>query len=175
MIKITIPGNPIPQARMRLAKFGVFDPNHKDKKIIRSMLEEFRTGEEIEYPEVSFIFYMPIPKSVSKRNLPVYESGFLRHDKKPDVDNLVKLYLDCLDNIILNGDQKVSLGPCLKLYHPHPRTIVFIESSSKIWQADHSYSFLDASISGKSSSFEMDFPSDSLPLLTPTYLQFADN
>ena len=119
-----------------------YDPKDKEKKAIRLTLETLKTGERFDYPRISFIFYMPIPKSITKRETPDYESGCLKHDKKPDVDNLIKLYLDCLDGIIIHGDQKVSLGPCIKIYDKDPKTVIYISETNRMlvpWELDHSF------------------------------------
>ena len=73
---------------------------------------------------------MPIPKGIRKRDEELYNSGLVKHVKKPDVDNLVKLYLDCLDGIVLEGDQKVALGPCVKVYHPEPKTVIWVHETT---------------------------------------------
>ncbi len=149
-MKVVIPGDPVSQARMKFKRIGSFvttyDPKAKEKKQIRKDIEEFAVLHALRYPRLSFLFHMPIPKGILKRDYELYHSGLLKHDKKPDVDNLIKLYLDCLDGIVLHGDQKVSLGPCLKVYHPEPKTIVWIhETSHKVqpWELD--VAFLDAS------------------------------
>ncbi len=80
----------------------------------------------------SRIFHMPIPKSIRKKEQALYQSGFLKHEKKSDVDNFVKLYLDCLDPIVFDGDQKVSLGSCVKLYHPEPKTIIMLSETTEV-------------------------------------------
>lgn len=141
-MKIVIPGIPVPQARMRHSNFNGFvttyDPKAKDKKHIRYFLHDYKSS-NFNYPRISFIFYMPIPKSIRKKDIELYNSQLLKHDKKPDVDNLIKLYLDCLDGIILEGDQRVSLGPCIKLYSPNPCTVVFIHETRPIleaWEVD---------------------------------------
>lgn len=142
-MKIIIPGVPIPQARMRHVKKGNFvttyDPNAKEKTLLRQLLESSRVVNEINFPRVSFLFHMPIPASIPKKLRPLYESGKLKHDKKPDVDNLIKLYFDVLDGIVLNGDQKASLGPSVKVYHPEPKTLIWIHETSEIvqpWELD---------------------------------------
>lgn len=142
-MKLIIPGAPVPQARMKHSNrrgfVTTYDPKAKEKSHIRHFLTEDRTYGSVEYPRISFLFHMPIPASVPKKNRELYESGTLKHDKKPDVDNLIKLYLDCLDGIALQGDQKVSLGPCLKVYHPEPKTIIWIhETTQKLqpWELD---------------------------------------
>ena len=155
-MKIIIPGAPVPQARMKHSNrrgfVTTYDPKAKEKGCIRRHLTNNYVSNSnsfdcstIDFPRLSFLFHMPIPATVRKRDWDLYHSGTLKHDKKPDVDNLIKLYLDCLDGIILQGDQKVSLGPCIKVYHPEPKTVIWINSTThKIqpWELD--VAFLDA-------------------------------
>lgn len=162
-MKIVIPGIPVPQARMKHCNRGSFvstyDPKAKEKLLIRTILNQYRTGNIIDFPRISFLFHMPIPASFTKKKRAFYESGTLKHDKKPDVDNLIKLYLDCLDGIILQGDQKVSLGPCIKVYHKEPKTIIWIhETKEKLspWELDSV--FLDASEPDIPSFCALDYP-----------------
>lgn len=164
-MKIIIKGEPVPQARARLykrwGKHGVYDPNAKDKEIIREFLKckADLHSQQFNYPSISFLFHMPIPKNLSKRVMSIYESGLLKHTKKPDVDNLVKLYLDCLDGIIIHKDQKVSLGSCVKVYHPEPKTIIWIsEGSCFLDKRDLDVEFLDDLEFSKQISYELDFP-----------------
>lgn len=149
-MKIILPGEPIAQARMKHSRRGSFvntyDPKAKDKENIRWQLTAMKTSETFNHPRLSFLFHMPIPKSVPKRDLPLYLSGRLKHEKKPDEDNLVKLYQDCLDGIIIHGDQKVSLGSVVKVYHPEPKTIIWVNETTQTlqpWELD--FAFLDAS------------------------------
>lgn len=153
---------------MRYSKRGayvhLYDPQSAEKKEIKAWIQACLPKDftMFLYPRVSFVFHMPILKSTSKRDLPLYTSGRLKHNKKPDVDNLAKLYLDCMDNICFEGDQRVVLGPAVKLYHPHPKTIIVIEDMS----AQLNPSEVDAAVwcdlfetdSDKQSSFETDYP-----------------
>lgn len=164
-MKIVIPGDPVPQARMKYSNRNGFvttyDPKAKEKKEIRQILEVYKTNVFYDYPRVSFLFCMPIPSSVLVREKEMYRSGSLKHDKKPDVDNLVKLYLDCLDGIILNGDQKVSLGPCVKVYSTDPKTMIWIQNTARIispWELD--FVSLDALEHDKQYSCQPDYHPD---------------
>ena len=74
---------------------------------------------------------MPIPKSMSKKDRVDADKGVLKHVKKPDVDNLMKLYLDCLSDIAFKDDSQVSIGSAIKVYSKHPKTIIYIEETSK--------------------------------------------
>ena len=176
-MKITIPGTPVAQGRMRsriLKGFVItYDPNAKEKQAIREILRSkklqqndgFQKIREDEitynYPRISFIFYMPIPKSIRKKDIELYNSGKLKHDKKPDVDNLIKLYLDCLDGIIIHGDQKVSLGSCIKLYDKEPRTVISINETRQVlepWELETEFLHDEARV--VRSSFERDCQND---------------
>lgn len=130
---IIIPGIPVPQARMRHSSFRgfpqIFDPNARQKADIRKYILENYPRSNPQFPRVSFVFFMPIPKSTSKRVYNQYSCGTRKHTKKPDVDNLVKLYLDCVDGLLLTQDSRVSLGFAVKLYHPEPKTIIWIEET----------------------------------------------
>lgn len=137
-MKIVISGNPIPQQRVRLfkrhGKSGAYDPDSKKKNLIKiqikQYLKRYMPFKPLEHPRVSFIFHMPIPASTPKRSRPVFDSGMLKHELRPDVDNLVKLYLDCMNGIVWPDDKTVSLGFAVKLYHPEPKTIIVINETS---------------------------------------------
>lgn len=138
-MKIILDGVPISQSRMRHTVRGsfavVYDPNSKDKKDVRLEIlsyvkRVYNIIPKFINPRISFIFYFPILKSISKKNRPLYESGQLKHEKKPDVDNLLKFYLDCLDGIVFEGDQAIQLGSCYKLYHSKPHTIILINDTT---------------------------------------------
>lgn len=169
-MKIIIPGIPVPQARMKHSNRGGFvktyDPKAKEKENIRLHLKDYLeprldsiASNPFCFPRVSFIFHMPIPASIRKKDIDFYQSGTLKHDKKPDIDNLIKLYLDCLDGIAIHGDQKVSLGPCLKIYHSEPKTIIWIHETNctlNPWELD--VAFLTASECDIPSFSEQDYP-----------------
>lgn len=175
-MKIVIPGIPVPQARMRHFGKGnfvrLYDPKAKEKTAIRGQLERFKQEKEISYPRLSFIFYMPIPSSIPKKLRPLYESERLKHDKKPDADNLIKLYLDCLDGIVLQGDQKVSLGGAIKIYSPNPRTIVYInEMQNQVTSQEIDCIFLFSEEHDIPSFSEKDFQHDFYTLGKTAHLQ----
>lgn len=74
---------------------------------------------------------MPIPKSMSKKDRLEANKGFLKHIKKPDVDNLIKLYLDVISGIAIKDDNAVSIGTAIKLYSITPRVEIMIEETLK--------------------------------------------
>ena len=134
-------GEPISQGRMRVTTIGgfarLYDPCAKHKSALREQIanyvkDNYPEFKMLEHPRISFIFHMPIPKSIKKRDAVKYNSGLLKHEKKSDCDNLVKLSLDCLDGIVFQGDEKVSLGNCVKLYHREPKTIIFLTEEDSL-------------------------------------------
>lgn len=162
-MKIIIPGDPVSQLRARHSTFRgyvtTYDPRAKEKKEIRYHLKDLKGTVSFLHPRLTFLFHFPIPKSIPKKHLPLYQSGTLKHEKKPDADNLVKLYMDCLDGIIFEGDQIVTLGPCLKIYHPEPKTIIWVTETSQIlqpWELD--VPFLDALEPDIPSFLSQDYP-----------------
>lgn len=180
-MKIVLDGCPVSQSRMKFVSRGGFgrayDPREKEKVIIRKQMIEYKNNcypefEMFEHPRISFIFHMPIPKSLPKKDIGKHASGLLKHEKKPDIDNFVKLYLDCLDGIVFDGDQKVQLGACVKLYHPFPKTLIIIQEASQFLselEVDPLTWFcLFGKESGRCSYAEMVSQHDSL---TPDYLK----
>lgn len=131
-MKIIIPGKPIPQTRMRHCGIRTYDPRAKEKKQIREFLKTQQNVLSYKYPRISFLFHMPIPKTLPKRDVNTYNSGIVKHVKKVDIDNLVKLYLDCLTGIIIDKDETVALGSCVKVYHPEPKSIIWIHETQQI-------------------------------------------
>ena len=65
-------------------------------------------------------FYMPIPKSKSKK----LQAGLIgkHHICKPDLDNLIKFICDCATGILYKDDAVVASINIQKLYDEDPRT-----------------------------------------------------
>lgn len=62
--------------------------------------------------------------------------GNLKHVKKPDVDNLIKLYLDVVSGIAIEDDNCVSLGQAVKVYSSKPRVEIYIEDADELITMD---------------------------------------
>ena len=58
--------------------------------------------------KVSLVFYMPIPKSTSKKKMELMKSGAIRHTKKPDSDNLAKAVLDGINGVAFEDDKLIT-------------------------------------------------------------------
>lgn len=69
-------------------------------------------------------FYVPIPKSTSKKKKLEMDGRFCL--KKPDIDNYIKLVCDALNGIAWEDDNEVAEVYAIKRYSNNPRTEVSI-------------------------------------------------
>lgn len=127
VIKIIIPGTPIPQARPRLGKYGVYDPKASDKKKVISYIKSsYKLQDCIDnFPlAIKMTFFMPFPKASSKAY--IQENYNNSHIKKPDIDNLAKFYLDIMKGFVYTDDSLVAKICLQKVYSTEPKTVINI-------------------------------------------------
>lgn len=91
-MKFTIPGAPIALQRARMGRNGFYDPQKHTKIAMQIYLSHYE-GPLLEGPHfLVAYFYMPIPKTASKRRVQELKGSY--HTIKPDADNLGKWILD---------------------------------------------------------------------------------
>ena len=134
MIKITIPIEPVEQARPRVTRIGasiwVYDPPKvaRYKREIAKKARLLYDGEPLDGPlKVHLKFYRHIQKSVSKKEHALRESGAHRPTVKPDVDNYVKSTLDGLTGVLWVDDNLIVSETSDKFYSDHPRVEVEVK------------------------------------------------
>ena len=118
----------IPQAtpRPRVGKHGAYYPEkYRDYKralglIIKSVCKTHYKGAI----KIEVGFYMPIPKSLSKKKQEELAGEW--HTKKPDTDNLIKGVKDALEGIAFNNDSQVCHETSYKMYSKNPRIEVVV-------------------------------------------------
>lgn len=133
---IEIPGDPQSDSRPRTKKVRdmvwIYDCKASEKqtvkKIMMCQLDQLDSREISEAKSfgVYFCFYMPVPKSWSQKKRLAALNGDISHNCKPDLDNLIKFYLDCMNKIIFNDDAKVIHISAQKIYGLEPRTKIRI-------------------------------------------------
>ena len=123
-VKIIIEGKPLAQKRHKFGRGFVYDPSKKDKQriipFIRQKIGSFLTSDHV---SVALAFYMPIPKSYSKKKKEILSLEDTPHTKKPDIDNMMKLYFDCFDF----DDKIIYETRARKIYSPNPRVEIIID------------------------------------------------
>jgi len=129
-IKITIPGEPFAKARARHSTRGGFvktyDPQRKEKESLRLYLAAKNVVMYAEDVALRCVitFLMPIPGSTSKKKRQQINNGLYHHIKKPDIDNLVKFYLDVANGILFADDKQIVELVAVKRYAELPAVLI---------------------------------------------------
>lgn len=127
-IEFEVPGIPVPQSRPRFTKNGhVYEDakvrEYKDRvaRIARLAMggREPMKGAFI----ASLTFFLPIPKSWSKKKKGEAALGEIVPTKRPDTDNLAKSVLDACNGIIYVDDSQVIRITAKKWYGDEPGVI----------------------------------------------------
>lgn len=139
-MKIEIPGNPIPQKRTRSKVFpGMkhaihYDSQAGDKQNVQWMLKKEKELNNLTCTEtlkVNITFHIPYPKKLNTSEINAVEWGFDDHVAKPDLDNLAKFYLDCMNGIVYKDDCQIKNLFLKKRYSKNPRTVIEIKEMKK--------------------------------------------
>lgn len=129
--KLIIPGDPIPWARPGQGRHGRYDTQRCIKDAIGFIVKrQWGSNKPLEgFICLKSIFYIPIPQSYSNKKK--YELEHTLCNKKPDEDNLSKLYRDIFTEVgIWKDDCQVCSGMFLKLYSSKPRCEFIISETS---------------------------------------------
>jgi len=130
---ITLLGTPITKLRPRFSrhkgKVRTYDCQSEEKNTISWLLKSKMNGEApLSGPlSLELIFFMPIPKSVSRKKREKMISGEIKHTGKPDCDNLIKGPMDCMNTIVYKDDSQVYEIHAQKRYGENPRTEITIK------------------------------------------------
>lgn len=147
-MKIIIPGTPIAKDRHRCGctntrKPFTYDPQSKGKMqaVRQFMIHEFNKAFDSEDKQIvieasqlsvarSFnltcTFLFPIPRSFNTAQKNALLWGIDPMDKKPDLDNLEKFYMDAATGVLWDDDCKVVVNHSNKMYSENPRTEMVI-------------------------------------------------
>lgn len=131
MISLDLFGIPIPCARPRVnfASRRVYESPEQERLKegtrwqLKSQYRETPLGCPV---SMDITFYMPIPKTTSKPKQRQMLNGVLHHITKPDIDNLQKFVLDCMNGIVIEDDKRVVEIRARKVYSTKPGTLIRI-------------------------------------------------
>lgn len=130
MKQLTIDGVPVAKGRPRLGRYGTYTPKKTqeyEEYVKMCWFAKYGGVQPSEQSlEVNIVFYLPIPKSVNKKQRAEMLDGKIKHTKKPDIDNLIKSVLDALNGIAYSDDSKIIKVAAEKQYSEKPRTEIQI-------------------------------------------------
>ena len=121
MIQFLVDIKPKPQQRHRSNGRFQYDPSSKDKQDFLFLVKQYAPKQpitDIVEMDITFCYKRPAShfrsknkQKILKDNVPFFKTG------RPDVDNLAKLYLDCLtDGGFIKDDSQVVSLHARKLY-----------------------------------------------------------
>lgn len=125
-----IPGEAVPKGRPRMTKSGhAYTPKTTRDYEAWVKLCWLQTGQPMSLRplQVKLGFYLPIPKSFSKKQRELALAGVLLPTKKPDIDNLVKAVLDGLNGLAYRDDQQIVALEAAKGYGAAPLVQVTLQ------------------------------------------------
>ena len=123
---------PRPQKQTRFRRVGKFiqtyDASAKDLKNLRLLLQAFAPPIPMSGSiYIDATFYLPTPKSTSKKKKSLMESGEIAHNKKPDLDNLSYLLTNAMKGLIYQDDRQIIEVHERKKYGLEPRIEVLVK------------------------------------------------
>lgn len=133
-LHLVIPGDPVGKGRPRFTRTGItFTPkrtrNHE--AYVRSLfVQKYPRHVPLEGPlEMEILIFFPVPKSASKKRRQDMLWQRELPTRKPDVDNLCKIFMDALGRGLAYRDdaQIVSLA-VIKQYSTTPQTEVRVRN-----------------------------------------------
>lgn len=131
---LVINSKPVPQARPRFTVRGshafAWDAQKDLKNWYRLQIAEAMGLEPLICEPVNIVmtFYMPIPKSTSKKRQALMLKNEIKHVKHTgDIDNLMKIFFDCMNNIVFEDDSQIWRVEAQKIYSDTPRIEIVIQ------------------------------------------------
>lgn len=134
MIVFTVNGIPQGKGRPRFRRAGNFVQTYTDTKtktyeqhIRESAINAMGSGSPLEGPVgVDLYIRLPVPQSHSKTRRAMCLEGLERPLKKPDIDNVIKAYLDAMNGVVYADDTQVVRVSAKKTYSSVPGVDVCI-------------------------------------------------
>ena len=114
-VMFTVEGKPVPKGRPRFARRGNFVSTYSPKitvdyelKASEAARQAMGSSEPLKTPVAAYIYItVPIPQSYSKKRSTACLDGLERPCKKPDIDNIIKAFLDSMNGIVYDDDTQV--------------------------------------------------------------------
>lgn len=109
--EVFFPFEPRPKGRPRFSRYGhAYTPQKTSE--YEEKIRNYYVSKVSDYYEdairIELTFYMPIPKSASKKNKSLMVDNTIKHVKKPDTDNMVKALLDSINKVAYKDDSQIT-------------------------------------------------------------------
>ena len=135
LVMYTVYGEPVGKGRPRFAKRGNFVSTYTPLKTktyedeIRMMAKAaMGSSEPLETPvTVAIYIRVGIPASFSKQKRKDAIEGILKPTKKPDADNVLKCFLDGMNEIVYLDDKQVVNIHLTKVYSETPAVEIMVK------------------------------------------------
>jgi Holliday junction resolvase RusA-like endonuclease len=121
-IRYILDGQPIPLQRPRFSNGHVWDCQSKEKLMVSTYLK-----------------YLHKNRPLLIGPLELHISFFLKHKVKscwhfnrPDLDNLIKFYMDCANGVLYEDDKQVVKIIATKVYAQSPHTEIYVNEIDNI-------------------------------------------
>ena len=131
MLRFEIDGDPVPWMRAGYNKQTgvIYDRQSKIRSMYKGIFASEYTSAPISGPvEVEILFLLPISQSIKGRMRRDMVSNYVKHIKKPDLDNLEKFILDTMSGIVYVDDCQVIRKIATKRYAERPRVVVTVQA-----------------------------------------------
>ena len=123
-ITFKVEATPVGKGRPKFARRGNFVSTYTPTKtreyedLIRDAAKQaMGSNEPLKTPVAAYIYItVPIPQSYSKSRSKACLEGWERPCKKPDIDNIIKAYLDSMNGIVYDDDTQVVSLHSTKVY-----------------------------------------------------------
>ena len=133
-IHFQVEGDPKGKGRPRFSRFGKFTRVYTDKQtldyeaLIKFFAAEAMGSTDLLETPVSVFLYIrhAVPQSYSKKRTEACLSGLEQPCKKPDIDNIVKTFLDGMNGAIFKDDTQVVDLHVKKVYSAVPGVDVMV-------------------------------------------------
>lgn len=123
---------PVALARPRFLKknFRVYDEQAQYKQIAKCcLLQQMRSKKQIiklrGHIRIKATFHLPIPKNLSRAKKKAVDGEY--HNKRPDLDNFIKMYLDVMNGLVFEDDSQVVFLIAEKKYSQNPKSVIYVE------------------------------------------------
>lgn len=135
-LEIVIDGDPIPWKRPGQTVKGPlrrYDTQARLKEVTRYIISSQLPNQFVPYStalHVELLFHIALPDFSLGKQRKKHHKAEQPHYQKPDIDNFIKFYLDCMTGFVYSDDCKICHLVASKAWVERPQTIIRIKEIS---------------------------------------------